>query len=347
MLSSRNSSSSSTSKPSPPPSKPSMLHRIRNAIGFNRSYNLALWFIFSGALFGFTLARFSYLNFRGIFCPKKSSGGNECYYYLNFPRYHVGIILHLATILPACLLVLFQFTPVIRQKFLLFHRINGYTVLLLFALSTAGALMIARHTFGGGLDTQSAVGFLALLTVGSFIISIINIKRLQIEQHRAWMLRGWFYAGCIITTRIIMIIAAMTISSPPDGGAYYTARPCDQLLFIHKTQNETLTYYPTCESYFNGSNSNHEAIVRATMNSTKASEITAALGVSFGMALWLALAIHAVGVEIYLHITPKEAERLRNVSFARQMEAGMKNSWNGGLAVQRLGDAETWVPREH
>lgn len=86
-----------------------------------------------------------------------------------------------------------QFIPVVRHKWILVHRLNGYLVLLLFLLSTVGALMIARHAFGGGLDTQAAVGTLSIGCLTSFVLAWVNIKRLQIEQHRAWMLRGWFY----------------------------------------------------------------------------------------------------------------------------------------------------------
>lgn len=77
--------------------------------------------------------------------------------------------------------------------------------LLLFFVSQAGVFMITRHAFGGGIDIQSAVYVLSIMTMGSFVISYVNIKRLQIEQHRAWMMRGWVYASCIITNRIILI----------------------------------------------------------------------------------------------------------------------------------------------
>lgn len=139
-----------------------------------------------------------YLNFSGHFCPEVARGSNnaspgECYWYLNFSRYKIGILLHLGAILPACILLLLQFIPAIRHKWILFHRINGYVVLLLYVLSLVGVYMITRHAFGGGLDVQSASGVLGIMTMGSFILAWINIKRLQIEQHRAWMLRGWFY----------------------------------------------------------------------------------------------------------------------------------------------------------
>lgn len=190
--------------------------KVYNPIGFSKAYNFVLFFIFAGALFGFALARLQYLSFRGIFCAavRKPSGGaapGECYFYLNFTRYKVGIMLHLATILPAALLVIVQFIPVVRHKAILVHRVNGYVVLFLWVLSTAGALMIGRHAFGGGIEVQTVVGVLGIVCTVSFILAYVNIKRLQIEQHRAWMLRGWFY----VATRISYAVNAVADKNRP------------------------------------------------------------------------------------------------------------------------------------
>jgi uncharacterized membrane protein len=146
-----------------------------------------------------TLSRFMYLNFGGVFCPSGGSKGavgaapGECYWYRTFDWYKIGIILHLASILPACLLVVLQFTPVIRYKAIIIHRVSGWLAMLLWIVSTVGALMIARRAFNGGLDTQVWIGLVGFGSTICFVISIWNVKRLQIEQHRAWMLRGWFY----------------------------------------------------------------------------------------------------------------------------------------------------------
>jgi hypothetical protein len=56
----------------------------------------------------------------------------------------------------------------------------------------------------------------------------------------------------------------------------------------------------------------------------------------------MALFLHVVGVEIYLALTPVEAERLRRVSYEKQLQAGYKNPGNAGTTVQRWGDAEAW-----
>lgn len=65
--------------------------------------------------------------------------------------------------------------------------------MLLSLVATVGAYMIARVTFGGGVDIQLGVGVLGIAFIGSLTMAYINVKRLQIEQHRAWMLRAWVY----------------------------------------------------------------------------------------------------------------------------------------------------------
>lgn len=172
--------------------------KVYNPVGFSKGYNFVLWFIFAGALFGFILARLQYLNFYGVYCNPNSRDGalpGECYYYTKFDRYKVGIILHLACILPAGLLAILQFTPYIRYKAIMAHRVGGWLAILLSVTGIAGALMIARRSFGGGIEAQTVTGVLAIVFLGSLLLAVINIKKLQIEEHRKWMLRAWFYVS--------------------------------------------------------------------------------------------------------------------------------------------------------
>ncbi|XMA13781.1 hypothetical protein WAI453_006572 [Rhynchosporium graminicola] len=321
------------------------MRKLYRPLGFQKGYNFPLFIIFGGAMLGFTLARFSYMNIGGDASSSYKSGSAPGeWYYARSGHYRFGITLHLVTIIPAGFLAVFQFIPVIRYKALLFHRLNGYLILLLSLLGNVGALMIARRAFGGALDVQSAVGVLAIITTTSLILAYVNIKRLQIDQHRAWMLRAWFYFGVIITTRIIMIISALIISTQKD---YYSTRPCGEIAFIVSgssdlsNQPEFFTQkYPGCVN----ASKNTPAIVNASMNG-KAESIGVALGMSFGMALWVALFVHAVGVEIYLNATPRESERLRMVSYERQLERGFENPGSAGLVVERWGDARPWAPQ--
>ena len=197
--------------------------------------------------------------------------------------------------------------------------------------------MIVRHSFGGQMETQTFVGLLVIMTTLGAFMAYYNIKRLQVEQHRAWMLRTWFYAGSIITLRIIMIISALIISS---NGGYYRAMSCPEIAFLQDSREAFETKFPQC-SAVNGTTDDWIA-VKASFGGKAG--VSTALGLNFGMAGWLALFMHAVGVEIYLRLTPRESERLRVVSYQRQLEAGFRHPGSSGLTVDRWGDAEPWQP---
>lgn len=93
------------------------------------------------------------------------------------------------------------------------HRINGYLVLLLLLGGVSGALIITGHAFGGEVSTQVVSGTVSVATIVSAALAYYNIKKLQIDQHRKWMLRAMFYMGSIITTRLAMGIALGIIGS--------------------------------------------------------------------------------------------------------------------------------------
>lgn len=175
--------------------------RVYNPVGFTKGYNFVLFFIFAGAFFGFTLARLHFLDIDKSFCM--SGQALDCYYYTPGSVDRIGFLIHLAAILPAALLTCLQFVPVIRHKVILFHRINGYLILILSLVSTAGAIMLARNALGGWMEVQTGVGFLSIAFLVSLGLAVYNVKRLQIEQHRAWMLRAWFYVSVLSNARIV------------------------------------------------------------------------------------------------------------------------------------------------
>ncbi|KAF5659121.1 hypothetical protein FDENT_13985 [Fusarium denticulatum] len=298
---------------------PTRLQRIYRAFGFTKGYNFVLWFLFGGAFLAFTLSRFIYLDFDGRLCPSEpptnrpygSRGAvpGECYYYRSGVG-KAGIIMHLAGILPAAVLVVFQFLPVIRHRALIVHRINGYIVLLLSSVGMIGVFMIARHTFGGTLEMQTVTGAASILFVTCMLLAYINIKKLQLEQHRAWMIRGW----------IIVILDSM----------FYHNKPAVEAL------------YPDCIGFYTGETPNQRVIIKGTSGG-RPDEIAASLNSAFGASAWLALLLHIIATELYLRLTSAESERLRKVSYRWQQNAGMKDPGNAGLTAQRLGDAEPWV----
>ena len=250
-----------------------------------------------------------------------------------------------------------QFTPAVRYKAILYHRIAGYVAVALAVVSIFSAFVIADRAFGGDMITQTFVGFLGVISLVAFAMAIYNIRRKQIEQHRMWMLRAWFWISSIISLRIIMIIMASIISAPSyrAGNALYANFPCPQLMWTLAQYNSTLAalspdqqtaflgdMYPTCR----GAAANDimaVAPVVADMNNS-AENVAAAFHLTFGTAGILALILHAVGVEIYLRLTPRETERLRQVSYQKQLEAGLRNPGSAGLVPERFGDAEPYKP---
>jgi hypothetical protein len=93
-----------------------------------------------------------------------------------------------------------------------------------------------------------------------------------------------------------MVIAANIIS----GKGYYIVWTCAKIAST-LSNNATLLLedYPSCATYADGSNLDQVSAVAADF-SKEGANVGAALNMTFGTALWLSTAIHALGVEIYV-----------------------------------------------
>lgn len=159
---------------------------------------------------------------------------------------------------------------------------------------------------------------------------------------------------------------------------YYFAEPCYKIAYLYEQilgatvgPNVTSSLYPTCKAYFDGSDFGANAAVQGQYLNPKGPEQVAAIfDMTFGASIWLAFFLHGIGIEIYvcdlqnrvgfiakvansflfqlkkLRLTPAEHNRLRQVSYEKQLEAGMRNPGSAGTTVQKFGDAPPWVP-EH
>lgn len=90
-----------------------------------------------------------------------------------------------------------------------------------------------------------------------------------------------------------MILAA-SIVSMPSMGPYLEAMPCEKLATFYDSSAELQQVYSNCTSPENW------ALVQASLTAGSAENAGAVIDMSFGMALWLGLAIHAIGIEIYV-----------------------------------------------
>jgi hypothetical protein len=84
---------------------------------------------------------------------------------------------------------------------------------------------------------------------------------------------------------------------------YHTVWPCAKIASTLVDPSLLLLEYPACAAYANGTNPAQLVPVTLDFGGSDAG-IGAALGVSFGAALWLAFNVHALGVEIYVRRPP-------------------------------------------
>lgn len=267
--------------------------------------------------------------------------------------------MHLVGAISGGFLACFQFIPIIRHKAILFHRMNGYLAITLMLIGNAGAYMIMDVSIGGLPSVQVWVGTIgAMITLG-FVMAIYNIKRLQIDQHRAWMLRVWTWAGSIATLRLIQ--EAGVYCAGVYGYVFHESFKCAEIYFMYQhvgvpdQGNPTGKLYPACNYVQTTAGiptaqqispaHNTETYVSVS-SAGQGPEATAALFHNlFPMAAWLAIFLHVIAIETYLWLTPAEHYRLRNVSYEKQIEKGyrVRGAYkDAGLTGTRIGDAPKW-----
>jgi hypothetical protein len=103
----------------------------------------------------------------------------------------------------------------------------------------------------------------------------------------------------------------MVISST---GQYHTVWSCAKIESALPSPSMLLEMYPTCAPYADGSNPDELAIVLANLDGDTGVNAGAALNMSFGMALWLSVVIHAIGVEIYVSCSHKPPQHKTHTS---------------------------------
>ena len=85
-------------------------------------------------------------------------------------------------------------------------------------------------------------------------------------------------------------------------GSYYIAKPCAQIEYVTANSIEFAEEFPSCAGYISGANPEQWTTIKADFDGGSPG-VMAALDMSFGMGLWLAFAIHAIGIEIYVSLS--------------------------------------------
>ncbi|KAF8606936.1 hypothetical protein BDV93DRAFT_505811 [Ceratobasidium sp. AG-I] len=249
------------------------------------------------------------------------------YFQFRIPRNKLFLWLHLVSVLPAALLAVLQFVPRIRARAMGFHRTAGKVINILTFISTITAWGIAHVSFGGDLTVRTGTYVLGIMTLWSTVASWKAIRRLQIDEHRAWLIRAWGYQMCIVTMRAIMPVSLIGIHLT---GGFFHSISCQEIEYLVDNTALYARDYPQCQAGWPGPSVTHMA-VEAKLDLDNKVAIAAALKQTFGMSIWVALWIHAVGVEYYLHRTRDESARLRELSTKRQNARRMLKERNAEL----------------
>ncbi|KAG9127150.1 hypothetical protein FRC07_000477 [Ceratobasidium sp. 392] len=249
---------------------------ISGMLGFGERFSLLFFVLFGGALFGFCLARVIMMipsNVETMTVP------GEWYWYRE-SLYKRCIFIHIYLNIIAGIFAVFQFIPMIRRRKIILHRINGY-----FVLTT-----LLPATIAGSIVARSMIGFAAFM-------GISNVRRTR--KHRKWMLRTVAYTSSAITGRILAIMtrAVISVSAP-----YYAVWTCDEVSFLLKNTSTATSMFPACAISEGADPKSVYVTVHASIHKDPIN-FGSAQRVSFGMALWLAILIHAVAVEIYIRGT--------------------------------------------
>jgi uncharacterized membrane protein len=101
-------------------------------------------------------------------------------------------------------------------------------------IGCVSALVLTKTTFGGDFAVRSSTVLLAIVTIGATVMAYYNIKMLQIDQHRKWILRSMFYMGSVITQRIVLFASFILVAS---SGEYSNVPlPSFSLDFVFRNQ---------------------------------------------------------------------------------------------------------------
>lgn len=212
---------------------------------------------------------------------------------------------------------------------------------------------------GGQASVQVWVGILGSMITLGIIMAVYNIKRLQIDLHRAWMLRVWTWAACIASIRLLQLAAEHCTRAY--GYTFHQSFKCAEIFYMYQfvgvpdQGNPTGQLYPECNTVHTRAGVPTAQVINPADNTgTYVSVSSYGSGPEnsgaffhniFPMAAWLALFLHALAIETYLWLTPAEHYRLRNVSYEKQIEKGYRVRGafkDAGLTSTRIGDAPDW-----
>ncbi|KAF7338935.1 hypothetical protein MVEN_01969600 [Mycena venus] len=262
-------------------------------LGFRDKYSLLNCFFWGGALVGVCLARTITMNPGRL--PHLLIPGE--WFWLSQSIYKPNLFIHIYLATFGGIAALFQFLPAIRRRKVILHRINGYAVLFCLIVAVTCGSIVARRSFGGEINSQSSYYIQAIMIIYAALMGIYNVKK-DTRRHRKWMLRMVVYFANALTARLIALPARaiMTII-----GTYYSIWRCDEVINLLRAPETIQGSFPQCAAAGINPADVYVAVHASTHDPPL--YVASAARAAQGMALWIAILIHIIGVEFYIFQT--------------------------------------------
>jgi uncharacterized membrane protein len=124
--------------------------------------------------------------------------------YVQHPRLAV---LHIVPGLLFLTLGALQFVAAIRHRHIRVHRRLGWVLVACAAVSGVSALVVnVRFPAYGGISTQAATIFFAVIFLFALTKATRHIRRKQVRLHREWMLRAFALAMGVASVRVFVVL---------------------------------------------------------------------------------------------------------------------------------------------
>ena len=182
-----------------------------------------------------------------------------------------------------------QFVPNWRARALDLHRINGYIAIALMSIGNVTAFLVMRRSFGGDISVQNAVVALAVASQIAMYQAWRNAKMHRIRQRRMWAMRAMIWMACIVSTRVVMPIAVISLSAMDN---YFFVKSCHGIDFIQRQGKTTFSdgsmrsvaeLYPECGNMT--STEERWVAVKGKFDLSRPDQVGAALDLTFGMGV--------------------------------------------------------------
>lgn len=174
-------------------------------------------------------------------------------------------------------------------------------------------MMLKNYADAGDMQNFAAVGAGFILTQVSLVIAVNHIIHKRIQQHRIWMLRCYGWNTAIVTIRFILpILWAVPIFRGTHTHVAYsckalgeewdpaiTAKYMNTSAFVYQDDQCNLT---TGEGYAYFTPSPSFIVEQVTPDGEYyGGPNPAAVHLSFGVGIWLAILIHGVIIESWIN----------------------------------------------